>query len=88
MNCETNIQDSIQSASPNTVIASEIESELSELFNMLCDDRINSETLRNRIDKLMTKRELLKKYEIKQGKGKDKRYYVRINNKSMFFHKN
>jgi len=86
---DTKTQDRITSSrNINDQLNGKIEYEISELFNQLCDDRIDSETLRKRIDILMTKRELLKKYEIKQGKGKDKRYYVRINCKSTFFHKN
>lgn len=87
MNSDTNTIGSNQIVSPNIWLAAGIESELTELFNKLRDDKIDAETLRKRIDNLMTKRELLKKYEIKQGNGKDKRYYVRINGKSMFFHK-
>ena len=65
MNSDTNTIGSNQIVSPNIWLASEIESELTELFNKLRDDKIDAETLRKRIDNLMTKRELLKKYEIK-----------------------
>ena len=63
MNSDTNTIGSNQIVSPNIWLASEIESELTELFNKLRDDKIDVETLRKRIDNLMTKRELLKKYQ-------------------------
>ena len=79
-------KNNIQKIALNKAIHTKVESNLSELFSNEYDDTIDSEVLMGRIKNLMTKRELLKKYEIKQGKGKDKRYYVRINKKAVFFH--